>query len=456
MLWFPRHELPQEEREMSDYRLHEVFNEAAVPDVTFVAPSNFRFIVDSIDTDGKHVTLYGPSGCGKTTLVTRAIHDLGVPTSDLFVMNGRDYSDSRDARYLLSSALECERSWSAIEGLLSLVDLVVIDDFHYLSAPAREGLCGRLKLWHERGISAVIVGIAQSVEDLISQDPELTLRNDPYAIGQQDDEFIDLLIRLGEEALRIEFNPALREDIIGASSGVPAIAQMLCKTACVEAGIRKTRPSLEVVECSLDAVRDAVVRRFDPRFFGRVVGFAKGKQQARSVHNTYLDILSEIAKDNRSEIPVEHFRERIVKPIQDADERRRKSTSYYNCLNNLDDVIQTKGLSDAMRYDEISGTVYITDPTLRFYLNLLDIERVRQQMQLDKQAYEYDVAVSFAGEVRQFVEETVRQMQERGITVFYDEDMTVDMWGKDLQTYLAEVYAEKALYMVVFLSQDYP
>ena len=47
-------------------------------------------------------------------------------------------------------------------------------------------------------------------------------------------------------------------------------------------------------------------------------------------------------------------------------------------------------------------------------------------------------------------------MEKLGIRVFYDNDSVAEMWGKDLQPYLAEVYANKATHMVVFLSDDYP
>ncbi len=69
--------------------------------------------------------------------------------------------------------------------------------------------------------------------------------------------------------------------------------------------------------------------------------------------------------------------------------------------------------------------------------------------------YEYDVAVSFAGEDRDYVEKVVRILNTIGLRVFYDKYYQVDMWGKDLYVHLHEVYHTKAKYCVMFLSKQY-
>jgi hypothetical protein len=43
----------------------------------------------------------------------------------------------------------------------------------------------------------------------------------------------------------------------------------------------------------------------------------------------------------------------------------------------------------------------------------------------------YDIAVSFAGEQRPYVEATVNEAKKLGLRVFYDNDMNVEWWGKN-------------------------
>ena len=90
------------------------------------------------------------------------------------------------------------------------------------------------------------------------------------------------------------------------------------------------------------------------------------------------------------------------------------------------------------------------------YLNLLDIEDIKSRIQLRSSQYPYDVALSFAGDVRATVEEFVRALKDRGLSVFYDFDQQAQLWGKDLRVKLSDVYANDALYMVIFLSKSYP
>lgn len=70
-------------------------------------------------------------------------------------------------------------------------------------------------------------------------------------------------------------------------------------------------------------------------------------------------------------------------------------------------------------------------------------------------AYEYDVALSFAGEDRAYVEKVARLLKERGVRVFYDKYEEVELWGKDLYTHLDDVYRNKACYCIIFISQHY-
>lgn len=67
----------------------------------------------------------------------------------------------------------------------------------------------------------------------------------------------------------------------------------------------------------------------------------------------------------------------------------------------------------------------------------------------------YDIAVSFAGAQRPLVESYVRVCQALGISVFYDRDVTVQMWGRNFIHDFRQVYSGRARYVVPFLSAEY-
>lgn len=72
--------------------------------------------------------------------------------------------------------------------------------------------------------------------------------------------------------------------------------------------------------------------------------------------------------------------------------------------------------------------------------------------QKDKQ---FDVALSFAGEDREYVEEVAYRLSEMGIRVFYDKYERVTLWGKNLYDYLSDIYQNKARFTVIFCSKHY-
>lgn len=68
---------------------------------------------------------------------------------------------------------------------------------------------------------------------------------------------------------------------------------------------------------------------------------------------------------------------------------------------------------------------------------------------------DYDVAVSFAGEHRAYVEAVVDAAKALGLRVFYDRDMTNELWGQNFLTAFRKVYSSQARFFVPFISGEY-
>ena len=69
--------------------------------------------------------------------------------------------------------------------------------------------------------------------------------------------------------------------------------------------------------------------------------------------------------------------------------------------------------------------------------------------------FEYDIALSFAGEQRKQVEEVAQCLEAVGVHVFYDNFSKAQLWGKDLYQHLSEVYQKKARFCIIFISKEY-
>ena len=67
----------------------------------------------------------------------------------------------------------------------------------------------------------------------------------------------------------------------------------------------------------------------------------------------------------------------------------------------------------------------------------------------------YDIAVSFAGEQREYVRTTVTACKARGLRVFFDEDKTNEWWGKNFIQEQRRAYSSQTRFFVPFFSSDY-
>jgi hypothetical protein len=67
----------------------------------------------------------------------------------------------------------------------------------------------------------------------------------------------------------------------------------------------------------------------------------------------------------------------------------------------------------------------------------------------------WDVALSFAGAQRDYVEQVAQTLQARRVSCFYDVDEQIGLWGKFLPEELPAIYGERAAAVVVFISAEY-
>lgn len=68
---------------------------------------------------------------------------------------------------------------------------------------------------------------------------------------------------------------------------------------------------------------------------------------------------------------------------------------------------------------------------------------------------EYEVALSFAGEDREYVADVAAELQRAGVKVFYDKYEKASLWGRDLYGHLSDVYSRASEYTVIFISEHY-
>lgn len=69
--------------------------------------------------------------------------------------------------------------------------------------------------------------------------------------------------------------------------------------------------------------------------------------------------------------------------------------------------------------------------------------------------YDFDIAVSFAGEDRPIVQAIVDGLRSADVRTFYDHHYAVEMWGEDLVEYFDALYGKRARFMLMMVSRHY-
>lgn len=87
-----------------------------------------------------------------------------------------------------------------------------------------------------------------------------------------------------------------------------------------------------------------------------------------------------------------------------------------------------------------------------------EVERLNRAISLAskrERPTDYDVALSFAGEDRAYVDDVAESLRRTGVKVFYDTFETANLWGTNLYEHLSDVYQKRARFTVIFISKRY-
>lgn len=69
--------------------------------------------------------------------------------------------------------------------------------------------------------------------------------------------------------------------------------------------------------------------------------------------------------------------------------------------------------------------------------------------------YDYDIALSYAGENRAYVEQVAKLLEETGLRIFYDGFEAGRLLGKNLYDHFVDLYTNRAKCCVIFASEQY-
>lgn len=409
---------------MERYNLEEIFCDSGVPEFTFIEPSEYTKTKVALRTKGRGLVIEGPSGIGKTTCIQKILEDINLQAAFLSARKSEDIE-------LIKLLTEDPKNWG----------VVIIDDFHYLSIQLKNQLSDILKVLADESredIKLVLIGINRAGECLVQVAPDLNNRIDTIKFEANPTYKILELIDKGESRLNIKF--ACRQELAEKAAGSFHIAQMLCKEGCILGNITETQTTLTTITTPIQRIVDSKMEEIARVFENVLQTFAVGNRNRRGGRAPYLRLLIWLSTSSNGSLQMDAVMANY--PILRASIKQIAEKGYLTQLINKSETIQK-----VMYYDENSKILAIEDPKFIFYLQNKDWEAFAKGMGFRLVDYQtqYDFALSFAGEKRQFAEALFHALVTYNYSVFYDRNNSADTIGKDLKNTLLQFIHPKLL-----------
>jgi len=418
------------------YFVEDVYRTEGVPEYTFVKPPNFNEILVDIRNPGKPVVIEGQSGTGKTTTVKKIIERAQVSGTECTYLSARRSADVPRIEDVAKA---------------NVTGTFIIDDFHRLAPETQTLLADRLKIAAEehdpeKHPKVVIIGINKVGSELIDLVPDIAKRCGIHRIAPATKEASAELIASGEERLNIEIPQ--KEAIFAETQGDYWLIQLLCQTICLAADVVQRQDQQVRLDYDLNTIRERVIARLENSYGAAVKEFCRGKR-FRSTNDPYFKLLREIGRQDSS--------------IVDLQALANSAPEVRGSINNIKEerlslLLSTKPLCERhFYYNAETKNFAIEDPALFYYLKHLDWERMRQECgfrHTDKD-YEFDIAISFAGENRELARLIAGQLESLDCSVFFDERYEANYLGAALHKHFEEVFRNRSRLVVCLLDKHH-
>lgn len=423
---------------MLDYvtklKVEDVFKVSGVPVHTFVRPSEFNRLKVALRTPGRGVIVEGPSGIGKSTAVAKVLEELSL-ASNITQLSARR---PVDAEYI------------DILPDLDSFGTVVIDDFHRLENSVKSRIADLLKVTADTEDSTrklVIIGINDAGRTLIDSAPDLANRLDVIKFEVEPADKIRDLVTAGESALNTNIDAS--ELIIEHARGSFYVAQLLCLDACIQAGVIEREDHVSNADTTYSAIQRKVVDRQREKFGDSIRSFARGTKFRPSGRAPYLHILQWLTESDSWSIAI--YEEMRKHPSEKSSVGQVLEKGYLANLTSKADIAKL------LHFDEKSGVLSVEDPMLVFYLRSINWGDFIRSVGFTRINYSetYDIALSFAGEDRQYAEHLRDSLEDRGHAVYYDLTEQHQLLAENIADILGPIYSSGCRYVVAVLGAMY-
>jgi hypothetical protein len=417
------------------YPLEEVFRTEGVPEFTFVRPPNYGEILVDIRNPGKPVIIEGQSGTGKTTTVRKVIEE-SLPEAGFEYLSARK---SKDIPQILRLAAG------------EIAGRFIVDDFHRLEPAVQAKIGDIVKVAAEEygdalHLKVVIIGINKVGSELIHLVHDIAKRCGIHRIQPATFDTAVELIKKGEEKLAVSFIDY--DTVFAETRGDYWLTQLICQAICLMNDVTETQGKPKNLAFELNGLRQRVTQRLDHSYQETVKEFCRGKR-FRSTNDPYLKLLRCIGEQDSS--------------IVDLTELANSNADVRGSVNNIKEkrlaiLLESKPVCERYFYYNAETKVFaIEDPALFYYLKHVDWNEIRKAcgFRAGQKDYDFDFAISFAGENRDLARSISTQLETLDCSVFFDEFFETNYLGKAWHKSFMQVFGEQARFVVCLLDSHH-
>lgn len=411
------------------YLLEEVFRTEGVPEFTFVRPPNFGELLVDIRNPGKPVIVEGQSGTGKTTAVKKIIEE-SLPTAGFEYLSARRSKDMPRIVELANAAPKGN---------------FIVDDFHRLDNVTQSKIAAE-EYGDDSHPKVVIIGINRVGSELIHLVHDIAKRCGIHRIAPASLETTTELVKKGEERLNAKFGDYIA--IFSETKGDYWLTQLVCQSVCLINKVTETATVLQALDYTPAEIRAKVVQRLEHSYQEAVKEFCRGRR-FRSTNDPYLKLLRCVAEQDSS--------------IVDLNELANANSDVRGSINNIKEkrlatLIESKPICDRYFYYNPETKVFaIEDPALFYYLKHLEWEAIRTAcgFRAGVKEFQFDFAISFAGENRGLAKLIADQLDLFDCAVFYDAYFEANYLGKAWHKSFTEIFGEQSRFVVCLLDKHH-
>lgn len=247
--------------------------------------------------------------------------------------------------------------------------VLVVEDFHYLTAAVQREIFQQWKIFTDNEVSVLVVGTTHHGVDLATANPDLIGRISHIDIGRWSDDDLQRIAKKGLSKLNVLQADTVSRTLAKESAGLPILVQQACAQMFYDREIDEhdtAQPitfSQHEVQTALHNVAITRYNHFEAWYNKLVFG---PRRRARR-YDTYEIILALFTQDPPTFSLPRHEIDRRLKSAPIPSEKIPPAPSIKSTLAALDNFQKTHNF-ELLEWSKSDNTVYIVVPSFLFYL----------------------------------------------------------------------------------------